>query len=147
MDYTEDDNLRVTARVCVPIRELRFSFARSSGPGGQNVNKVNTKATLHWAIDANETLPDDVRERFLARYRRRINAEGQLVVTSQRFRSQERNRSDCIEKLGEMLRAVATRPRPRKATKPSRAAIERRLQNKKQKSQKKQQRRPPKLDS
>jgi len=122
--------LEVNRRIRIPLRELSFSFARSSGAGGQNVNKVNTKATLRWSVVDSASLPEDVRERFLARYRRRITREGTLVLTSQRFRDQGRNVADCIEKLRALLLEVATAPRSRRPTRPTRASRERRLQQK-----------------
>jgi ribosome-associated protein len=133
--------LNVNQHISIPLTELNFSFARSGGPGGQNVNKVNTKATLRWAITDSPSLPEGVRERFLEKYKRRITNEGELVLSSQRFRDQGRNVADCLEKLRQLLLEVATAPRPRKKTKPSRAARERRLNEKQQRSQKKQRRR------
>ena len=133
--------LEVNNRISIPLKEFDFRFDRSSGPGGQNVNKVNTKVTLHWSIETSPSLPDDVRRRFVARFPRRINRDGYVVVTSERFRDQGRNVADCLHKLREMLLVVAVAPRPRKATRPSRASRERRLQNKRQKSEKKQSRR------
>ena len=122
--------LEVNARVRIPLREFHFSFSRSSGAGGQNVNKVNTKATLRWQVEHSPSLPDDVRQRFVQRYRRRITHEGELVLTSQRFRDQGRNVADCLEKLRAMLEEVSRAPRPRKRTRPTKASKERRLQAK-----------------
>lgn len=139
------DVLVVTRRIRIPTSEFRFTFARSSGPGGQNVNKVNTKAQLRWPIVDSPSLSDDVKQRFLDRYRRRITAEGDLLVTSQRYRDQVKNVADCLEKLKTMLTEVAIPPKPRKTTKPSKSARERRLQEKKERSRKKQRRRPPEL--
>lgn len=114
----------------VPVRELTISFVRSSGAGGQNVNKVNTKAVLRWPVRSSRALPADVRERFLARFASRITSEGELVVTSDRHRDQGRNVADCVEKVGAMLEAVARPSTPRKKTRPGAAAVERRLQEK-----------------
>ena len=138
--------LEVGRRIHIPLRELGFTFARSSGAGGQNVNKVNSKATLRWDVAGSPSLPDDVRERFHSRFARRITREGELVLTSQRFRDQGRNVADCLEKLRAMLAEVATRPRRRRATKPSRASRERRLRHKRAASERKQRRRPPSSD-
>ena len=129
-----------------PLAELRFSFARSGGPGGQNVNKVESKAVLRWDVARSPALPDAVRERFLARFRRRITADGELVLASQRSRDRERNVADCVEKLRAMLAEVATPPKPRRATRPSRGARERRLAAKKAHARKKAERRPPSAD-
>lgn len=133
--------LNVNKQIAIPLTELNFSFARSGGPGGQNVNKVNTKATLRWAVTASPSVPEGVRQRFLEKYKRRITTEGELVLSSQRFRDQGRNVADCLDKLRDLLLEVATPPKRRKKTKPSRAARERRLQQKSRQSEKKQRRR------
>lgn len=133
--------LVINPRLKIPLREFRFSFARSSGPGGQNVNKVSTKATLRWPVLTSPSLPDSVRERFLAKYRRRVTAEGELVITSQRFRDAGRNVADCLEKLRAMLAEAAVTPKTRKPTKPTRASVRRRLERKRQHARKKQLRR------
>lgn len=135
--------LTVNSRIQIPLGEFHFTFSRSSGPGGQNVNKLNTKATLRWAVAQSPSLPDDVRQRFLERYRTRVTSEGDLLVTSQRFRDAGRNAGDCLEKLRQMLSAVAHPPKVRKATKPSRASKRRRLEDKRKQSEKKQSRRSP----
>jgi ribosome-associated protein len=133
--------LVVNSRIQIPISEFHFSFARSSGPGGQNVNKVNSKAMLRWRVFQSVSLPVEVRGRFVTRYGKRLTSEGDLIITSQRFRDQGRNVSDCMEKLREMLAAIATPPKRRRATKPTRAAVARRIESKKKGGQKKQLRR------
>jgi ribosome-associated protein len=138
--------LDVTARIQIPLDEVRFTYARSSGPGGQNVNKVNTKVTVHWPVVSSPNVPEGVRSRFVSRFRRRINKQGELVIYSQRYRDQERNVDDCLEKLRAMLREVATAPKRRKATRPSRASKERRLREKKSRSETKSRRRPPSME-
>ncbi len=138
--------LVVNERLSIPLTELHFTFARSGGPGGQNVNKVNTKATLRWAVTASPSLPDDVRERFMSKYRHRVTKDGELVTSSQRYRDQGRNVADCLAKLREMLEAALVVPKKRKPTKPSRGAKRRRLQEKRQRSQKKDLRRTPRMD-
>ncbi len=77
----------------MPLDELRFSFSRASGPGGQNVNKVNSKVTLHWNVRSSLALPEQVRDRFLATYSHRVSVEGDVVVYSQRHRDQPQNRA------------------------------------------------------
>jgi ribosome-associated protein len=139
--------LQITRELAIPLKEFDFRFARSGGPGGQNVNKVNTKVTLRWQILNSKSLPDDVRQRFLARFGRRVNQEGELLVTSQRFRDQGRNVADCLEKLRKMLQSVAVAPRRRRPTRPSKAARERRLQDKHRTSRQKQLRRKPGIDA
>lgn len=133
--------LIVTAQIRIPQAEFQYRYSRSSGPGGQNVNKVNSKVTLRWSPGKSPSLPDDVRQRFLSQYASRLTNDGELLVVSQRFRDQERNEADCLEKLAAMLRAVAVPPKRRRPTKPTRGAKERRLQNKSQHAQKKRQRR------
>ena len=138
--------LVVNAQITIPAAELQFTFARSSGPGGQNVNKVNTKARLRWDLAATDALPSPVLTRFRERYATRLNEEGELVLASDRFREQARNVRDCLEKLRAMILSVATPPRRRRRTRPSRGAIEARLKAKRHKSQRKQNRRPPTMD-
>lgn len=143
MPLIQPTTLEVTPRIRIAQAELRFTFARSGGPGGQNVNKVNSKATLHWPVVASTGLPDDVRERFVTAFRSQINKQGELVLQSQRYRDQERNIADCLEKLSAMLRQVAQPPKRRKPTRPSRGAKQRRLDNKKARSEVKSRRRGP----
>jgi len=133
--------LVVNARIQIPLREFRFTFARSSGPGGQNVNKLNTKAVLHWPVVQSPSLPEAVKNRLLQQQRRRVSTEGELLITSQRFRDAGRNVADCLEKLRRMLAEAATTPKRRKPTKPTRASIERRLDRKRKQAQKKRRRR------
>src|SRR5947208_7866528 len=98
--------MEITDAIQVPDDELHFTFARSGGPGGQNVNKVASKAVLRWNLSANTTLPPDVRERLRARHANRITAEGELVLHGQRYRDQARNVEDCRTKLREMILEV-----------------------------------------
>lgn len=133
--------LQVNRSISIPLSEFDFSFSRSSGPGGQNVNKVNTKVTLRWHLAASESISAAVRARFMARYARRVNSEGVLLITSQRYRDQGRNVADCLAKLRELLLSVAAAPKTRKPTRPTRSSKERRLREKKQTSQRKQSRR------
>ena len=138
--------LEVSPRIRVPCGEFSWSVARSSGPGGQNVNKVNSKVVLRWKLVESDSIPGDVRDRFIAAYRRRITNEGELVLSSDRFRDQLKNVSDCLDKLRELLRSVATAPKPRRAAKPTKASKRRRLAAKRERTETKERRRPPKLD-
>ncbi|HTU25445.1 MAG TPA: alternative ribosome rescue aminoacyl-tRNA hydrolase ArfB [Pirellulales bacterium] len=138
--------LSVNQRIRIPHDEFTFSFVRSSGPGGQNVNKVNSKAVLRWPIFASTSLPVDVRQRFLTRFGNRLTGGGELVLSSQRYRDQGRNVADCLDKLRAMLAVVAVRPVVRKPTKPTKGSITRRLEHKGRTSQRKQMRRGPSLD-
>jgi ribosome-associated protein len=114
--------------------EFVFQFARSSGPGGQNVNKVNTKVTLSWNIDESNSISHFVKKRFVSEFTRFITSEGLVKITSQKYRVQSRNIADCIMKLHELLKEVEKPPKRRVATKPTRASVKKRIQNKKFKS-------------
>lgn len=135
--------LSVNPNIQIPLSELQFSFARSGGPGGQNVNKVNSKALLRWSILTSPSLPEAVRARFLAKFANRLTAEGILILVSQRYRDQTSNCEDCLEKLKEMILSVAERPIPRRPTKPTFGSKQRRVEAKKGNSLKKQRRRAP----
>ena len=133
--------LVVNSRIRIPDAELSWTFVRSSGPGGQNVNKVSSKAVVRWNPGASPSLPEDVRERFFARYRSRLTNEGELVISSQRYRDQARNIEDAKQKLADLLTKVAVAPKKRRPTKPSRSSIARRIESKQATSRKKQLRR------
>lgn len=126
--------LSINDRIRIPDEELSWSFARSGGPGGQNVNKVASKAVLRWNLSVNSSLPADVKTRLQQQQRNRITTTGDLLISSERTRDQERNREDCLEKLRQMILRALTPPKPRKKTKPSRGAKERRLAEKKRRS-------------
>ena len=131
-------SLVISSRITIPGDELKLTFVRSSGPGGQNVNKVNTKVLLRWDVTRTASLPEGVHQRFLERFARRISADGRVQISSQRFRDQAKNINDCLEKLRLMVVEVLVPPKPRRATRPGRSAVERRLQQKRETSQKKQ---------
>jgi ribosome-associated protein len=133
--------IEITPTIHIDERDVQFEFVRAGGPGGQNVNKVNSKATLRWDVSRTPSLPEDVRARFVARYASRLTKEGDLVLSSQRYRDQGRNVEDCLERLREMILAVAKAPVKRKPTQPSRGSQERRLEAKRQTSRRKESRR------
>ena len=122
--------------ITIPESELTFTFSKSSGAGGQNVNKVNTKATLSWDMEASTSCSTHVKERFREKYARFI-FDNLVVMHSQQFRSQKRNIDDCIKKLHDCLAEVEFPPKIRRKTKPKRSAVKKRLDNKSKKSEKK----------
>src|SRR5262245_34105772 len=131
----------LVAHLTIPDSELQMSFARSSGPGGQNVNKVSSKAVLHFAVATSPSLPDDVRGRFLETDRSRITNSGEIVIHSDEFRDQPKNIQACHDKLRSMIAAVLRPPKKRRATKPTHGSRVRRLNDKRARSQKKEGRR------
>ena len=126
--------LVLSPSVTIPANCLEWTSARSCGPGGQNVNKVESKVRLRCNFEKCEALADDVRTRLRTRYARRLDDEGWLVITSQVTRDQRRNLEDAIERLTSILRDSLIRPKKRKATRPGRAAKERRLSDKRHRS-------------
>jgi ribosome-associated protein len=131
----------VTPDIRINEDELRFQFKLASGPGGQNVNKVATAAELRFDAAHSLALPEDVRTRLLTLAGRRLSKEGELLITARRFRSQERNRQDAIERLVDLIQKAAEIPKPRLKIKPSRAAKKRRVAEKRRVGEKKQTRR------
>ena len=117
--------------------ELEYSFSRSGGPGGQHVNKVNTKVTLRWNIANSQLLEEEQKELLLKKLAKRITNEGELVLTSQEGRSQLANKIDAIAKLDKLLTKAFTVKKKRKPTKPTRASVQKRLESKKKQSEKK----------
>jgi ribosome-associated protein len=124
----------INYNLTIPDEELSFEYARSSGPGGQNVNKVNTKVTLRYDVAASPSLSDEQRDRIAQKLHTRITKEGVLRVTSQRHRTQRANQEAVVERFVELIRAALTRRRRRRKTKIPREAHERRLEEKKRRS-------------
>lgn len=124
----------------IPEHEYELSFSRSGGSGGQNVNKVNTKATLHWNALGTNSLPPAVLERFLKKFGNKISAEGVLTLTSQEHRTQHLNIASVIEKLHDMIESVASAPKIRKPTKPTKSSVNERIKTKKSQGDKKKKR-------
>lgn len=128
-------------RIKIPFSELTFSFARSGGSGGQNVNKVNTKVIMDWDLTNSPSVSESVKERFRERFPGFCHAEGMVQIIGQRHRTQKMNQDDCIEKLHAMINEVRFPPKPRKKTKPKRSAVLKRLDSKRRDSDKKKNRR------
>lgn len=124
----------------VPLRELRFAWSRSSGPGGQNVNKVESRVTLRWNV-ATSAIEPAVRERFMELFGSRLTADGELLLSSQRYRDRQRNRDDVVERLERMLERAARPVRKRRPTRPTSASVEKRIEHKKRRSRLKNERR------
>ena len=130
--------LEVTPALAIPDDELVERFVRASGPGGQNVNKVSSAVELRFDAARSPSLPEDVRARVLARRDRRITADGVVVISAQRHRTQDRNREDARERLAELLRQATIVAKPRVPTRPTKASRVRRVEAKKQRAKVKQ---------
>ncbi|MYK33904.1 MAG: aminoacyl-tRNA hydrolase [Chloroflexi bacterium] len=130
----------ITDTIHLAEHELEFHYVTSAGPGGQNVNKVATSAHLHFDAASSPSLPDDVKRRLRSAAGRRLSPNGVLIIKAQRYRSQERNRDDAVERLVTILRNAAVPPRARRATRPSQASVEQRLAEKRRRGSRKQSR-------
>ena len=113
--------------------EFTLTFSRSSGAGGQSVNKLNTKATLTWNIESSSCCRDEVKKRFIEKYKHYMSGDV-VTIRSQRYRSQKRNIDDCVNKLNDFLTSVEYAPKNRRATKPTKGSVKRRLEHKKMRS-------------
>ncbi len=136
--------LLINERIAIPDEEFSFDYARASGPGGQNVNKVASKVILRWHPGNSPSLPPAVKDRLLRAVASKLTTEGELIVTSQLTRDQGRNVDDCLEKVRRLVLAASVPPKTRRPTKPTKASRERRLESKGKRSETKKLRR--KLD-
>jgi ribosome-associated protein len=136
-----ESRIRITPELAIPARELAYRASRAGGPGGQHVNTSSTRIELVWDLEGSPSLTPEQRDRIREGLAARISAEGLLTLASGATRSQHRNRQEVTERFGELLRAALHVRRPRKKTRPSRAAREKRLRAKKQRSQTKKSRR------
>jgi ribosome-associated protein len=127
--------IKVTPLIAIPEEELHFDFVRASGPGGQNVNKVATAAQLRFDVRNSPSLPEEVRVRLERLAGRRMTEEGVLVIEASRFRSQEQNRQDALERLARLLRQAAVPPRRRRKTRPTLASKQKRLEEKRRRGE------------
>ena len=126
--------LEITPSLKIDERELQLEFIRASGPGGQNVNKVATAVQLRFDLRAS-SLPEDVKNRLITIAGKRITNEGILVIEARRFRTQEQNRDNAIQRFVELVRKAAVKPKPRRKTKPTQASKEERLKEKKRRGE------------
>ncbi len=133
--------IQITPTLCIDESDLQLDFVRSSGPGGQNVNKVSSAVHLRFNVRQSAALSDEVRARLKRIAGKKMTDEGILIIKANRFRSQDKNRKDAIERLIELIRQATLKPKRRRKTRPSPAARERRLSAKKKRSEVKQRRR------
>jgi len=122
--------IRISSKIAINSSEIKIIFTRSSGPGGQHVNKVSTAAQLHFNIAQSASIPEEQRIFLLKNLAHKLTRQGEIVIKAERYRSQERNKQDALERLVAILKRALTLPKKRKQTKPSYSSIEKRLTSK-----------------
>ena len=132
--------IAVNRSIQIPEREVQLRFIRAAGPGGQNVNKVASAVELRFDVKHSLALPEEVRQRLIRQSGKKLNSAGVLIIQARRYRSQERNRQDALERFVRLVRQAAVKPRARRPTRPSRASRESRLEIKRLRSRTKQRR-------
>ena len=133
--------IQVTRFISIKESEISLEFIRASGPGGQNINKVASAVQLRFDVSHSPSLPEEVRERLIKLAGRRVTSEGMLIIHARRFRTQERNRQDAIDRLIELIRKAARKPKVRRKTKPTLESKKRRLEAKRRRGEVKRLRR------
>lgn len=127
--------IEITPLLFLDEGELQLDFIRASGPGGQNVNKVSTAVQLRFNVKTSASLPEEVRSRLVYLAGKRITEDGVLIIEARRFRTQEQNRQDALDRLAALIQRAATRPKVRRPTRPSLAAKQRRLESKRRRAE------------
>ena len=135
--------IEINARLTIPGSEIQVTYARSSGPGGQHVNKTSSRALLRWNLESSEAPDDATRTLLREKLSGRLTAEGDLLIASERHRESGRNVQDALERFQALLRTALTPRKKRRKTRPTRGSVDRRIKDKKRRSETKRQRRPP----
>jgi len=133
--------VKITSSIQINDEEIELNFIRSPGPGGQNVNKVSSAVQLRFNVQSSASIPQDVKQRLIKLAGKRLSSEGVLIIEARQYRSQERNRQAAMERLEKLIQQACQPPRPRHKTRPSRAAILRRLETKRKRGEIKRMRR------